>query len=209
MATRRGRLARFRLPTILESDGNLFLDADTQESSDGPLQYVAGMVLVVLVLGVCWIGLLTSNVSSGHFADVRYVDTHINELQDQMAVLQLTLESQSYVSELHAIRDELRALYPHQSTSSAPPANATTARANATATTTVRANATTVRANSTTTPAVGAADFEEATAAPPSTTVALGAADFNEPVTTSTAVIEAADYAVMFSEPGTAEPDID
>ena len=80
---------------------------------------------------------------------------------------------------------------------------------NATATTTVRANATTVRANSTTTPAVGAADFEEATAAPPSTTVALGAADFNEPVTTSTAVIEAADYAVMFSEPGTAEPDID
>jgi uncharacterized membrane-anchored protein YhcB (DUF1043 family) len=149
------------------------------------------MVLVVLVLGVCWIGLLTSNVSSGHFADVRYVDTHINELQDQMAVLQLTLESQSYVSELHAIRDELRALYPHQSTSSTSPVNATTARANAT-----------------TTPAVGAADFEEGTVAPPSiTTVTLGAA---EPVTTtSAAVIEGADYGVLPFEPGTTEPDID
>ena len=161
------------------------------------------MVLLVVAVGVCWIGLMSANVSSGHFADIRYVDTHLNELQDQMAVLQLTWESQGLVSELHAIRDELRALKPRQATSTAL-ANATTVRANSTTTTTVWASSTT------TTAAVGAQDFvEEATAAPPSTTPALGAADFFEPVTTTAAVMEAADYAVMFSEAGTPEPDID
>ena len=182
MAARRSRLARFRLPTILESEAHS-LEADMEGISDGFLQCVVAALLVLVV--VCGIGLWNSNVSAGHFADLRYVDTQINGLQSQMAALQLEVESRSVAGELSAIRDALRALSPHQPTP-------------------------TVRVNATTTAAVGAADFNELVTAPPSTTAAVGAADYDGPVdasTTAAAVRGAADYQPV--EPGTTEPDIE
>jgi hypothetical protein len=160
MAARRGRLARFKLPTILESDASA-LDPEMEGISDGFLQCIVAVLLVLVA--VCCIGLWTNNVSTGHFADLRYVDTQISVLQNQMAALQLEMESHSVVGELSAIRDVLRALTPREPTP-----------------TTVRTTTTTPPS---TTAAVGAADFDGPSSTPASL---IGAANYEQPAESGT-----------------------
>ena len=169
MAKLRGRFLGLRLPTIKESDQHPYDDGFESEGG-GFLQCIV-LVMLVLVL-VCCVGVWANSTSTGHFADVRYVDSQINGLQSQMAMLQLTVESQGVLGELNAIRDSLRAMNQKLNSAGSTPLAV---------------------APSSTAGALGAADFQESVMTTPPIEL-LGAADYepgrvetsimNEPATT-------------------------
>lgn len=107
MARRKVRVVGMRLPAIPELEENDMAEKPVWLGSPASI----GMMLLCIVLFVLVAFELSGGRHDAHFADLRYVDNQMDAVNNRLAVMQLSLERQHVLADIHEIRQEIRGLH--------------------------------------------------------------------------------------------------